>query len=46
MTSLKQFWCFYSLTSFPSVSIVDFEKVNVSWDKVKNFPQYLSSKQF
>ena len=36
-TSMTSFWSFYCsillyFTSFSSVSIVDFEKLNVSWD--------------
>ena len=36
-TSLTSFWCFYCelltyFTPFPSVFIVDFEQVNVSWE--------------
>ena len=40
-TSMTSFWCFYCslltyFISFPSVSIIDFEQVNVSW--VSNNP--------
>ena len=39
MTSMMSFWCFYCslrtyFTPFFSVSIVDFEQVNVSWERI------------
>ena len=39
MTSVTSFWCFYSelstyFTIFSSVSIADFEQVNISWEGI------------